>query len=516
MLHSGKKVHRTGDGAYFTPEQVGFINSMTLPSVMEITQASEFDTPYVQTKSDRWEYIRLGRTHVEEFNLDEHSNKLLKWLSSMHTESHMAPLGSVRFYLLKKLLRESDSVAFSAFKQRLEVMAKSKNADEYYLLKSVTHTLIRHDFPGFDIDDEETLLRVATPNVTDPFLRYQEVEDTMPTHFKNLIANRLVEFGTEEGLRSLADNDLKNLCVLGLSFANGPRPQQFAMLKGGSVKLIAANHKTALKLYEVAVPLAKQNTTPMGGPKITLSQEIGLLIDEYKHRFGIGDDDALFPYDGDVVNTSSLQIHKALNEALLFIQPDKIKEKIKRNEMHHPIYNTYDFRHNIGHSMAMSGASAEEIAMVLGHTTTVAAQYYIMSTPEMALLKHKVLGHNPVWKDMMGLLLTGYLTNESEWSGKTVSGMLKGKLLHCIGGCNRLQDKCHLTQVRSCYGCFYFRPFKNLNKHETVLELITRELFELVKTSHDAGQRNNPLIDAATQTKNEVEMVINRLKGGLR
>ncbi|EPM4837015.1 TPA: hypothetical protein N3C02_003572 [Vibrio parahaemolyticus] len=154
--------------------------------------------------------------------------------------------------------------------------------------------------------------------------------------------------------------------------------------------------------------------------------------------------------------------------------------------------------------------------MVLGQTTTVAAQYYIMSTPELALLKHKSLGQNPVWKDMMGLLLTGYLIGESEWSGKTVSGMLKGKLILRIGGCSRKQDKCHLAKVRSCYGCFYFRPFNCLSKHQTVLEVITNELLELVKTSHDAGNRNNPLVDSATQTKNEIEMVINRLKGGLR
>ncbi|HHC6556621.1 TPA: hypothetical protein ACN36H_003111 [Vibrio parahaemolyticus] len=30
MLHSVKKVHRIDDGASFTPEQVGFINSMTV------------------------------------------------------------------------------------------------------------------------------------------------------------------------------------------------------------------------------------------------------------------------------------------------------------------------------------------------------------------------------------------------------------------------------------------------------------------------------------------------------
>ncbi len=434
----------------------------------------------------------------------------------MHTESHMAPLGTVRFNALKGLLKESKSVSFSDFKQRLDVLSKTTNSMDYYLLKSATYSLIRHGFPGFDIDDEETLQRVPPPNVTDPFLRYQEVEDTMPTHFENLIANRLIEFGTEEGLRSLANKELKNLCVLGLSFAMGPRPQQFAMLLGSSVKLIAANHTTALKLYEVAVPLAKQPTVPVDLPKVNLSQEIGALLDEYKHRFDIGDDDALFPYSGDVNNALSCEVHKALNDALLFIQPDDVKEKIRLKKMHRPRYTAYDFRHNIGHSMAMAGASAEEIAMVLGQTTKVAAQYYIMSTPELALMKHKALGQNPVWKDMMGLLLTGYLTNESEWSGKTVSGMLKGKLLHRIGGCNRLQDKCHLSLVRSCYGCFYFRPFKSLNKHETVLEVITHELFELVKTSQDAGQHNNPLIDAATQSKNEIEMVINRLKGGLR
>lgn len=63
MPHSVNKVHRRGISSVFTPEQVEFINSMTLPSVMDITQASEFDTLYVQTKSDRWEYVRLGCTH---------------------------------------------------------------------------------------------------------------------------------------------------------------------------------------------------------------------------------------------------------------------------------------------------------------------------------------------------------------------------------------------------------------------------------------------------------------------
>ena len=62
-------------------EQIEFIKSMKLPSIMEITVGSEFDTPYVQTKNNRWEYDRFGSTYTNIFDLDENSNKLLKLLS---------------------------------------------------------------------------------------------------------------------------------------------------------------------------------------------------------------------------------------------------------------------------------------------------------------------------------------------------------------------------------------------------------------------------------------------------
>ncbi|WP_208446424.1 hypothetical protein, partial [Vibrio sp. B1ASS3] len=492
MLHSVKTTLIDNN---LTQEQADFINKMSLPSVMEITQASEFDTPLVQTKSDRWEFIRLGQKHVLIFDLDEYRNKLLKSLSVIYAESHMAPLGKNSFNIIKKVLKESNEISFNAFRAYLERKAKTDKSTGYFEVKAITKYLIRLGFPCFDIDDEEELLRVATPNVTDPFLRYQEVEDTMPTHFKSLIANRLVEFSTHEGLQSLSDEEVKNLSILGLSFNIGPRPQQFAMMKGLSVKLLAANHKTSLKRYEVAVPLAKQQEVPVDEPKVALSQEIGVIVDEYKKRFAIGDNEPLFPYNRNSGTPSSKAIHYALNDALLFIQTEETKEKIRLNKMHRPIYTAYDFRHNIGHSMAMAGASAEEIAMVLGQTTTVAAQFYIMSTPDLALLKHKSLGQNPVWKDMMGLLLTGYLIDESEWSGETVSGMLKGKLILRIGGCNRTQSKCHLAKVRSCYGCFYFRPFKDLSKHEVVLEVISRELIEQVKMSHETGNKKRFIAD---------------------
>ncbi len=45
---------------------------------------------------------------------------------------------------------------------------------------------------------------------------------------------------------------------------------------------------------------------------------------------------------------------------------------------------------------------------------------------------------------------------------------------------------------------------------------MTEELIDLVDVSHEGQGILNPLIDTATQTKNEIEMVINRLEGGFR
>lgn len=496
--------------------QIEFIKALVLPTVMDITPGSEFDTQYVQTKSDWWEYVRMGSTYFNVFNLDKYSNKLLKILSVKYTDSHMSPLAG-NFINVKKIFRELDNISFESLYSWLEIKAKSDSSHGYFEIKAITRYLIRMGFPGFDIDNEEVLARIPVPKTANSFLRYQDTENTMPSHLKNLIVRRLVELSTVNELELLSDIELKNLSVLALSYAVGPRPMQFSIMTGNTIKLVAYNAHTKLMRYEISVPVAKQGRVSLESSKVALSQEIGLILGAYKSRFGIKDNDPLYPYvsKNDALNPLSQQLRRSLNDALLFIQSEDTKRFVKENRKDRPNYTLYDFRHNIGHSMAMLNASAEEIATVLGHTSLVAAQYYIMATPELSLLKYQALGENLVWKRMIGLLLTGYFVDKSNWNGRTVSGMLKGKLIKRIGGCERNQDKCHLQKIRSCYGCFYFRPFKNLSKHETVLTIITDELIDIVQVSNDSGDRNNPLIDTATQTKNEVEMVINRLKGGL-
>ncbi|WP_206747933.1 hypothetical protein, partial [Vibrio splendidus] len=110
---------------------------------MEITVGSEFDTPYVQTANDRWEFVRMGRTHQNIFNLDENSNKLLKVLCIKYSDGHMAPLGTPQFSTVKKIIRDIEDLSFTRCLKLLESYATSKSCMDYYNLKSVIKYLIR-------------------------------------------------------------------------------------------------------------------------------------------------------------------------------------------------------------------------------------------------------------------------------------------------------------------------------------------------------------------------------------
>ncbi|WCE31119.1 hypothetical protein [Vibrio sp. SCSIO 43137] len=512
MIYSENRKLSSSSLTRLTDEQKRFIEELQIPSCMHIPSNSEFDTASIDTKSFRWEFSRNGTRHVFLFNLPSKlKNKLLKFLVIQYTDSHSSPLTVPQFTVLRRIIGEM-RIDANSWLTELENLAVSGDEYIYFQLKSAAKSLFRIGFPEFDINDYESLEYIKVPYQKNHFLKYQDVENTMPTHLKNLIVKKIAEYSTEEGLVSLSKSELKNITILSLCYSTGMRSAQFSKLKGSSIKKDSENRKTKLKRYRIHVPLAKQQKVTGALQSVALSYEVGRIVDSYKDAFYISNESQMFK---DTSGALSRELHTALQAALIFIQNDETKKAIRSGKLLPPTYAVTDFRHNIGHSMAMRGASAEEIAYVLGHSTTVAATHYITATPELAILKHKALGKNPIWQNMIGLMMTGYAVDSHTWTGKTVSGMLGGKLFLRVGGCERKQTECHLSKVRSCYGCFYFRPFRTIKTHQKVLEVLTKELIDLVEVSTQSGNANNPLIDTATDTKQEVEMVINRLTGGL-
>ncbi|ALS33046.1 hypothetical protein PTRA_a1903 [Pseudoalteromonas translucida KMM 520] len=495
-------------------EQKAFIKLLNIPLIMKIPSNSKFDQKFVHTTGERWEFKRLGVKHVYIFNIGcIYLNKLLKYVTIKYAYEHSAPLTDTLFHCVRRFLSSSE-LNDNASLNNLEKEAMCNNADvqAHYVVKSVIRSLFRIGFPGFEINHYQKLNFLKTPAQVNNFLKYEDIENIMPSHLKYLIVRRLAEFSTKEGLVSLSNNELKCLVILGLCYSTGMRSSQFSMLHGSSVLMVSHNKSSGLARYEILMPIAKQQKITGDLSRVAIPYEVGRLVDEYKTRNAIGEGDQLFV---SVTSDLSPELHRLLNEALKFIQSDEFKADLAKNKVFPPRITIYDFRHNIGHSMAMRGASAEEIAHILGHTSIVAAKHYISATPELALLKHKALGSNPIWLKMIGLMMSGYSVEENDWSGKVVNGVLGSKLVLKVGGCERKQEQCHLSKVRSCYGCFYFRPFTDLEKHKEVLNIITNELINQIEVSQISGNHVNPLIDTVTCTKHEVQMVINRISGGL-
>lgn len=495
--------------------QIQFIEGLKLPNRLILPTNSEFDTQSLNPSLDVWEFNYGGnKLKLNMVCTNEILTHLLKYICVIDTKMRSAPIDRRIFSELRSFICDLELSSDFYFKQ-LEYLAQSNSpyvSSRYYELKRICRHLFRMQMPQFDILDYEKLEDISIPATKNSFLIYQDIENSFPSHLKRLISKGLIEHSTPQGLVALTDDELTTLNVLGLSFSAGLRSVQFDKLKGSSLRREAENPRSNLIRYSIEVPLAKQRKVKVEAVKVAIPDAVGFLLEEYMRRFNLGKESQLFSTQSIRLSTD---LNILLNNALLFLQSEETKLAIAHGELLPVNYTLTDFRHNVGHSMAMSGASAEEIAYVLGHSSTVAAMYYIMATPELAMIQHKALGSNPVWINMVGLMMTGYITDGKVWTGRTVSGMLKGKLFVKIGGCSRKQDKCHLSKVRSCYGCFYFRPFKKLEPHEEVYKIMSDELFELIDVTNKSGDENSAMIRTATDAKHEVELVINRLKGGL-
>jgi len=492
-----------------SPEQVAFIEGLVLPKRVIIQTDSNFDTVTANTNEDMWRFIIGGERELFNFSdiLDLSIKKLAKYCVASFVNSGR-PLRRNEFDLIKSTLNFK-FFSFNGFKEKLCSREMLADSHHYFASKGLLRLLCQIDFPDFPMEKLDDFVLIPTPHSSNPFLKYQDLENSFPSPLKGLIARSIVS--ASERRTMLSDTEVTDFTLFGLSYYIGMRPIQFAKLTAGDFKQDTNHDPSRLYRYSLNMPYAKQTKITNDKIKVALPAELGLLVDEYIKRAKLLPNERFILIDEYLVRT----LNKTLQRVLLAIQPQEVKNKVASEEIILPRLTTYDFRHNVGHSLALAGASADEIAYMLGHSSLIAAAYYISATPELAMLKSQALGENPVWQNMVNLLLTGYAADEAKWSKRTVSGTVGGQLHIKIGGCERPDEPCYLAKARSCYGCFYFRPFTNLSKHNAVLRCVSQELADTLEVSEKSGNSKNPALDVLANLKAEVQMVINRINGGL-
>ncbi|UNM97113.1 site-specific integrase [Ignatzschineria rhizosphaerae] len=480
-----------------TQDQRDFLILSAIPTNLKLI-SRDFDSEYVETNVDVWRIKYSGRSYLFKFDLkDTYKNKFLKWVTSSILKVHSISYGYACYLALTKfLLSDSTQISFSSTLCYLQSETVLENTKIYYPLKRVISFLIESEFPEFPLEALFELESIPKPKLKDWEYYYQfdiKIKPDLKRFIRNAILNLV------QDLSKLSYEEIIYLSTLVVCYESGLRPFQLFNLK-------MQDFKKHNMFFELDVSSQKISSKRKKKQVVSLSSEAGKILEELVNRR------LLIPFETDqllqispltpMIQTDS---HYYLNSALKLIQK---KCNSQNSDDHLPIISAYDFRHNVGHSLAMSGASADEIAYMLGHNSTVVARHYISATPEIAILKQKALGENNAYLDMMGLIMTGDITTEDKWTTEKVSGSIALSLVTGIGGCGA--ESCHFIPVRACYGCSNFYPFRDAD-HNHVKNLLKEEVKLLMDLSDNTGQASrNPIINEYEQTIFEVDSVITR------
>ena len=495
----------------FSEAQIDRIDSLHVPTVIRFMLADRYDAKFINSTSDTWDFTYSGLKNIIKFDgLDYHEVKLLKYFLAYYIQINSPSnlyLSANKIKSLFNELAERDmEFSYKSFETILLEQAKDiKSSRDYYRVKLFVKLMIVEGFDLFKESDEDKLEILERPSNFNSQLFYQEAEDAISKPAITMIQNGFAKLNLEITKRNLiTDNIIKNTSILGLIYVTGMRPVQLSKLSVEDIKIDTYTEEGEHMRYSILVPYAKQGRFNHAKISIKLPEEIAKVILQYIKQFKLSMNHQLF----DLGDYAVTYCTTAINEQLFEFSPQKYRQKVLNGEWIQIRYTSTQFRHHVAYSMALSGSSAEDIAYILGHSSLVTARHYIFSSPNLAQVRAIALGRNPVYQQMIAMLMTGDIITHEHSHGENIVGFVNNKVHSNIGKCSYKAD-CFLEPVRSCYGCVYFHPYVNGN-HTEVLECVQNELESIVHISDAVYNSSNPIIAIHEATKFEIESVIKR------
>jgi integrase len=487
------------------------IDNIKIPNIIKFYRADKFDTKFINSNNDVWEYYYSGsRVYLNFSKFNKYQKKLAKYLFAIYIQynspSNLSGKLTAYRYLINELVSKEEKLNFKNIKNILEGIVDKYQ--QYYFIKFMAKQLFLENFYKFNEDQEYDLEFIKRPSSFNSNLYYQEYEDRIDYPLITMIQQGFtaLNYDLVTKPQSVKDDTLLYTSILGLVYISGLRPVQLAKLSVNDIKQDTTRDLDNFHRYSILIPYAKQARYIHEKIAVKLPEEVANIVLAYIARYKLCPDEKLFNMGDNAAKFCQF----ALNTQLFDFSPEAYKSAVLCGEMIQQKYSYSDFRHHVGYSLAMAGSTAEEIAYILGHSSLATARHYIFSTPEMAQIRAQALGRNALYKQMIAMLLTGRLVYKKNWRDKRVLGNIGANIHHDIGGCS-YKEKCLFQPVRNCYGCIYFHPFVDAD-HTNVLNSIQEEINDLIKLSDGIGISRNPLIRVHESTKFEIESVIMRCK----
>lgn len=245
----------------FSEAQISKIESLHIPTVIRFMLADRYDTKFINSTHDTWEFIYSGLKNTIKFDgLDSHEVKLLKYFLAYYIQVNSPSSLYISFNKIKSVLNEfverNMSFSYVSFETILLELAKNiSSSREYYRVKFFVKLMLSEGFDLFEESDEDKLEILERPSSFNSQLFYQEIEDAVDKPTITMMQNGFAKLSSEilEG-QSIADNVIKNASILGLVYVTGMRPVQLSKLSVEDIKIDTYTEEGEHMRYSILVP----------------------------------------------------------------------------------------------------------------------------------------------------------------------------------------------------------------------------------------------------------------------
>jgi len=475
------------------------------PGKIRIRQRTADQPNFLDISGEDWKAIDGGvafSIHWGELEIIDEVKEILKAfiahrLSRQSVWGSFTSDGRLVTYISKSALAQKFPWSKLDVLSFLGQFAQEKDSNYVYAFNSLYEWCMRQHIDGFS---RETLLCVKEYKIK----RHKQYEKVFlsQTHVTPEQEHIIIEAINADFNRKDYPALLENV-ILQLCFELAPRPIQLYTLDVEDFK--ATKSPSGEIYYALNLPMAKKRANDRIEKRYRriskqLGEKIALLLETknpaYKEeRFPLftlqADSKARIPSPA----FGKMVIDQLRNSGLPDGRPTLL-------------------RHHLAQSLADQGASAETIAEIMGHNSTLPARAYIAATPKIAAIKTRALGKNETYKSIMHMLLTGDIVDRTDTpEERFVKGMVGTQFIGGIGVCGlSANTACPKNPIYSCYTCHKFHPFPDGAHAEVKLQLQQQaQLFiDVAQKTRQLG--NNRAVVQLEKTIEAVEHVMQRVE----
>ena len=153
------------------------IDNIKIPNIIKFYRADKFDTKFINSNNDVWEYYYSGsRVYLNFSKFNKYQKKLAKYLFAIYIQynspSNLSGKLTAYRYLINELVSKEEKLNFKNIKNILEGIVDKYQ--QYYFIKFMAKQLFLENFYKFNEDQEYDLEFIKRPSSFNSNLYYQE------------------------------------------------------------------------------------------------------------------------------------------------------------------------------------------------------------------------------------------------------------------------------------------------------------------------------------------------------